>query len=91
MVLSNNLLVGTQTAVRPTAVRSAAEVESMIVVTQPDIGSMVLNELRNASEVRLAVAYFNPDDEVLTALCSVPRLTLIISEEFTPTLQKNWV
>ena len=54
----------------------------MIFVTS-DIGTMVLNELRNTSEVRLAVADFNPDDEVFTALCSISCLTLIISEEFT--------
>ena len=55
----------------------------MIFVTKPDIGRMVLKELRSAVDVRLAVAYFRPNDEVLSALCSTPRLTLIISEEFT--------
>jgi hypothetical protein len=55
----------------------------MIFVTQPDIGRIVLNELHNAIDVRLAMAYFNPDKGALTALRDVPRLTLIISEEFT--------
>ncbi len=55
----------------------------MIFVTRPDVGRMVLDELSNASEVRLAVAYFNPDVDLLNALANCPRLTLIISEEFT--------
>ena len=55
----------------------------MIFVTQPVIGQMVLMELRDAVEVRLAVAFFNPDANVLSALCGVQRLSLIISEEFT--------
>jgi HKD family nuclease len=55
----------------------------MIFVTRPDVGRMVLDELRNAIEVRLAVAYFNPDDHLLKALANCPQLTLIISEEFT--------
>ncbi|MBI3607646.1 MAG: phospholipase D family protein [Nitrospirae bacterium] len=43
----------------------------------------MLDELRSATEVRLAVAYFNPDEDLLTALANCPRLTLVISEEFT--------
>ena len=55
----------------------------MIFVTQKDVGKMVLNELRDAAEVRIAVAYFNPDEQTLAALRNVPQLTLIVSEEFT--------
>jgi phosphatidylserine/phosphatidylglycerophosphate/cardiolipin synthase-like enzyme len=44
---------------------------------------MVPNELRNAAEVRIAVAYFSPDEQILTVLRNIPQLTLIISEEFT--------
>lgn len=55
----------------------------MVVVTQPDIGRLVLSALRSATDVRLAVAYFNPNNEVLDALRDVARLTVIVSEEFT--------
>ncbi len=55
----------------------------MLFVTQKDVGKMVLNELREAAEVRIAVAYFNPDEQILTALHNIPQLTLIFSEEFT--------
>jgi phosphatidylserine/phosphatidylglycerophosphate/cardiolipin synthase-like enzyme len=48
-----------------------------------DIGGLVLEELSNAVEARLAVAFFNPDDQTLAALARLPKLTLIVSEEFT--------
>jgi hypothetical protein len=51
----------------------------MIFVSQPNIGGLVLKELRDAVEVRLAVAFFNPDEKVLSALCGVQQLSLIIS------------
>ena len=54
----------------------------MVVVTKPEIGKMVLNEINNATKVLIAVAYFSPDNELLSALSNVPSLTLIISEEF---------
>lgn len=47
------------------------------------IGDLVLEELGNAIEARLAVAFFNPDDQVLGALARLTKLTLIVSEEFT--------
>lgn len=55
----------------------------MIFVTPPHIGRMVLKELKNAIEVQLAMAYFSPDEKILAALSNVPKLTLVISEEFT--------
>jgi hypothetical protein len=48
-----------------------------------DIGDLVLKELGTAVEARLAVAFFNPDDQVLSALAALTDLTLIVSEEFT--------
>jgi len=33
----------------------------MIFITPPEIGRMVLHELTEAVEVRLAMAFFNPD------------------------------
>jgi len=39
--------------------------------------------LSEAIEVRIAVAFFSPNPEVLDALNSVPDLELVISEEFT--------
>lgn len=47
------------------------------------IGDLVLAQLADASEARLAVAFFNPDDRMLGALAALPKLTLVISEEFT--------
>ena len=47
------------------------------------IGDVVLNELKKASHVRLAVAFFSPDDRMLAALSAVQRLTVVVSEEFT--------
>ena len=55
----------------------------MIFLTQPELGRIVLRELRNAAEARIAVAYFSPDENVLSALQSIPQLTVVISEEFT--------
>jgi HKD family nuclease len=48
-----------------------------------NVGDLVLQELRKAVEARIAVAFFSPDDRFLAALRAVPRLTLIVSEEFT--------
>lgn len=47
-----------------------------------DIGGLVLQELRNAIEARIAVAFFNPDPQMLRALQELAALTLIVSEEF---------
>ncbi len=52
-------------------------------VLTSNIGQIVLRELKKAAEVHLAVALFSPNPSVLAALCAAPRLTLIISEEFT--------
>ena len=47
------------------------------------IGELVLGELSNAVEARIAVAFFNPDTRMLNTLARLAKLTLIISEEFT--------
>jgi HKD family nuclease len=47
------------------------------------IGKLLLEELRNAIEARIAVAFFYPDDPTLRALEGLTDLTLIVSEEFT--------
>lgn len=46
------------------------------------IGKLVLEELGKASEAWLAVAFFNPDNRMLDALAGLPKLKLIVSEEF---------
>ena len=48
-----------------------------------DIGEVVIRELSKAVETRVAVAFFSPDDRLLSALNAVPKLTVIVSEEFT--------
>src|SRR5262245_9623424 len=48
-----------------------------------DIGQVVLQELKNAVEVRLAVAFFSPDEGLLAALARIPKVTFVFSEEFT--------
>ena len=47
------------------------------------IGELVLERLGAAIEARLAVAFFNPDDQMLDALAKIKKLQLVISEEFT--------
>lgn len=54
----------------------------MQVVTN-EIGALVLHELAKAAAVDLAVAFFSPERELLPALRKVPKLRLVISEEFT--------
>jgi phospholipase D-like protein len=54
----------------------------MQFVTRPEIGKVLLEKLRTAVEVRIASAFFNPDNRTLDALKQIPALTLIISEEF---------
>lgn len=55
----------------------------MDFLTKPGIGERVLSDLQSAVDVRLAVAYFNPDKRMFKFLRGLGRLTLIISEEFT--------
>jgi len=47
------------------------------------IGELVAKELKHAVDVRIAVAFFNPDDGTMEALGRLTKLTLIVSEEFT--------
>jgi HKD family nuclease len=47
------------------------------------IGKLVLEKLGQTIEARLAVAFFNPDDQMLNALLGLSKLKLIVSEEFT--------
>ena len=44
-----------------------------------------MEELATASEVSLAVAFFNPSDGMLDALAKLPKTKAIVSEEFTIT------
>ena len=47
-----------------------------------DLGKVLRTELRLASEASIAVAYFNPDDTILSALTRLPSLKLVISADF---------
>lgn len=47
------------------------------------IGDTLLAKLAQATKVQIASAFFCPDDRLLNALKAVPRLELIVSEEFT--------
>ena len=49
------------------------------------IGELVLTKLGKAIEVYLAVAFFNPSQRMLGAIAAIPKLKLIVSEEFTIT------
>jgi phosphatidylserine/phosphatidylglycerophosphate/cardiolipin synthase-like enzyme len=53
----------------------------MQVVTT-DIGKLILKELKGAADVKLAVAYFTPPEDILEALCAAPSLALVISDEY---------
>ncbi len=48
-----------------------------------NIGDLVMKELGKACEASVAVAFFNPDDRMMDALAKLPKLKLIVSEEFT--------
>lgn len=52
-------------------------------VLTDNVGVTVIKELKKAIQVQLAVAFFCPNDELLAGLSAAPRLTVIISEEFT--------
>jgi HKD family nuclease len=47
-----------------------------------NLGTSLLRELRVASKLIAAVAYFNPDDSVLSALKEVPKLKLLVTADF---------
>lgn len=47
------------------------------------IGELVLRKLGEAVDARIAVAFFNPSDEMLDVLVGIKKLKLVISEEFT--------
>ncbi|MFO0798878.1 MAG: phospholipase D-like domain-containing protein [Gemmataceae bacterium] len=46
------------------------------------LGDRLRRELRRAARVDIAVAYFNPDPQTLQALQRVPRLRLLVSDDF---------
>ena len=54
----------------------------MYFLTPPNLAPTVLAKLADADDVRIAVAYFNPDHNLLAELRRIPRLRLIVSEEF---------
>lgn len=47
-----------------------------------NLGTSLLRELKAASKVVAAVAYFNPEETVLSALKKVPKLKLLITADF---------
>ena len=47
------------------------------------IGDRLLDKLTQATKVQIASAFFCPNDRLLSALRAVPRVELIVSEEFT--------
>jgi hypothetical protein len=54
----------------------------MMEFATADLGTSLLRELKVAAKVIAAVAYFNPDDTVLSALKQVPRLKLLVTADF---------
>src|ERR1700723_2629105 len=46
------------------------------------LGELLIRELKSARAARIAVAYFNPDQEMLAVLAGVPRLKLVVSDDF---------
>ena len=56
----------------------------MKFLSKGEIGSEVLNEIRGAAMVKIAVAFFHPDSDLMVALrAKKENLKLIVSEEFT--------
>ncbi len=47
------------------------------------IGDVVRAQLAKATRARIAVAYFNPDEQVLTALQAVPNVTVLVGSDFS--------
>jgi len=54
----------------------------MKFLTRPQIGRWVRKALRQAREVKIAVAYFHPDKQIREILLGVPKASVIVSEEF---------
>lgn len=46
------------------------------------IGTVLCSELGSASAGSFAVAYFNPNPETLSALAALPKLRLVVSDDF---------
>ena len=46
------------------------------------LGEQLIRELKSARAASIAVAYFNPSQEMLTVLAAVPRLKLVVSDDF---------
>lgn len=47
-----------------------------------DLRAQLLKELRQAAGADIAVAYFSPDEKVLNALQQLPRLRLLVANDF---------
>jgi hypothetical protein len=47
-----------------------------------NIGKLVLEELNKAIEAQIAVAFFDPNAQMLEALANLRKLTLVVSEDF---------
>src|SRR6185503_16668012 len=47
-----------------------------------DLGEALHTQLNMVSKVRVAVAYFNPEDTTLAALSKLSNLELVISDDF---------
>lgn len=47
-----------------------------------NLSDVLLSELKVASKASIAVAYFNPDDTILLALKKIPKLRLLVSDDF---------
>lgn len=54
----------------------------MNILTRPEIGTWVRENIAQAEYVTIAVAYFHPDDTLREILDEVPSLRVIVSEEF---------
>lgn len=65
-------------ALTPTA---SWDIDSMEFATS-DLQDRLLKELRQAAQADIGVAYFGPDEKVLAALKNVPRLRLLVANDF---------
>jgi len=46
------------------------------------LGDSLLGELKTAKKAIAAVAFFNPDEAILAAIKKVPRVTLVVADDF---------
>lgn len=62
--------------------RTTSQIVDSMEFATTDLRERLLRELRHASSADIAVAFFNPEQEVFTALAQVPKIRLLVANDF---------